>query len=79
MRERETRPGTILSPHCALGAKLTSTLRTPAAHFANGTVVNLARVPAAPEYTALMQHLVRSPETPYWLNRFSRVGYWLIL
>ena len=26
-----------------------------------------------------MQHLVRSPKTPYWLNRFSRVGYWLSL
>ncbi len=77
MRERETRRGTRLSSQCALNATLTSTPRTSVAHFANGTVLNLARVPAAPEYTALMQRLVRSPKTPYWRSRFSRVGYWL--
>ena len=47
-------------------------------HFANGTVVSLAKVRATPEYASLMQRLVRLPADPYWRDRFGRVGYpWL--
>ncbi len=55
-------------------AKLTGTPRTSAAHFANGTVVNLAKVQAGPEYTALMQRIVGAPATPPWYSPFSRIG-----
>jgi hypothetical protein len=53
--------------------------RTAVAHFENGTVVNLVKVRASPEYMALMERLVPKPTTPYWLSRFGRVGYSLSL
>lgn len=52
--------------------------RTSAAHFENGTVVNLAKVRASPEYMALMARLVEAPQTPYWRSPFGSVGKWLL-
>ncbi|KAG6360416.1 hypothetical protein INS49_011476 [Diaporthe citri] len=45
----------------AIGFHLGQAYATSVAHFSNGTVINLAKVPAGDEYTALMERMVRQP------------------
>ncbi|KAL2126164.1 hypothetical protein VTI74DRAFT_1576 [Chaetomium olivicolor] len=69
----------LIENDTAVGFHLGQSYGTSAAHFTNGTLVNLAKVYAGPEYTALMQRMVGAPATPPWRSRFNRVGYWLSL
>ncbi|WZH49523.1 chitinase [Fusarium acuminatum] len=47
-----------------IGFSLSLSSGTAAAHFYNGTVKNIASIPANPEYTALMKRLANSPPPP---------------
>ncbi|KAF5718961.1 hypothetical protein FGLOB1_1375 [Fusarium globosum] len=47
-----------------IGFSLSLSSGTAAVHFYNGTVKNIASIPASPEYAALMKRLANSPPPP---------------
>ncbi|KAH7305469.1 hypothetical protein B0I35DRAFT_464738 [Stachybotrys elegans] len=61
----------------AIGFHLGQSYATSVAHFSNGTVINLAKVPARDEYTALMERLIREP-TPKDRSRL-RESVWEVI
>lgn len=54
---------------------LNPTSRTAVAHFYNGTVVNIAKVPATPAYRALMERLGNAP-APDPSSKHDRLARW---
>ncbi|KAF5633416.1 chitinase [Fusarium sp. NRRL 52700] len=55
-----------------IGFSLSLTSGTAAVHFYNGTVKNIASIPANPEYAALMKRLANSPAPPP-LSRWEKL------
>ncbi|KAK3299895.1 uncharacterized protein B0H64DRAFT_379382 [Chaetomium fimeti] len=66
-----------LRSEVAIGFNLGQSYGTSVARFENGTILNLAKVPASPEYMTLMARLVEAPQTPYWRSLFGAAGKWL--
>ncbi|KAF5230943.1 hypothetical protein FANTH_13593 [Fusarium anthophilum] len=55
-----------------IGFSLSLTAGTAAVHFYNGTVKNIAAIPATPEYAELMKRLANSPPPPP-LSRWEKL------